>query len=256
VLTTRGSDFDTTLGVFTGSAVNALTSIVQNDDEAALFGIYTSRVSFQAVAGTTYRLQVDGYHGAVGNIALGLTENVPPPAPANDSFDSRIVLAGANVSTTGANNSATLQSGEPRIAGISGGHSVWWSWTAPASGQVTISTAGSDFDTLLGVYTGTALSSLQTITSNDDQNYFAGILTSRVSFQATAGVTYQIAVDGYHGAAGNIALSLSQAASAATATSTGRSGITAFTPAAVDLAIAELLYGQAFMPSSRSARTP
>lgn len=150
------------------------------------------------------------------------------------------MLIGANVATTGANLSATLQSGEPRIAGIPGGHSVWWSWTAPATGQVTISTVGSDYDTLLGVYTGTTLGNLRSIASNDDQS--GSILTSRVSFRATAGTTYQIAVDGYHGAAGHIALNISAPAPAATAAAS-RSGTAALSPSAFDLAIAELLYG-------------
>src|SRR5439155_18961049 len=37
----------------------------------------------------------------------------------------------------------------------------------------------------------------------------AGTNTSQVSFTATSGATYQIAVDGYNGATGTVALSLS-----------------------------------------------
>jgi hypothetical protein len=168
----------------------------------ALLGLLTSRVSFKAMAGTTYRLAVDGYHGAVGNIALGLTETVPPPVviPANDNFSQRIVLTGANVSTRGSNVRASLERGEPRVAGTPGGHSIWWSWTAPAAGRVTISTAGSNFDTLLGVYTGTAVNKLSLVASNDeDSNDDSGNGTSRVTFKAVAGKKYQIAVDGFYG---------------------------------------------------------
>ena len=42
-------------------------------------------------------------------------------------------------------------------AGREGGASVWWTWTAPASGRAVVTTRGSSFDTLLGVYTGTAV---------------------------------------------------------------------------------------------------
>jgi hypothetical protein len=43
------------------------------------------------------------------------------------------------------------------------GESVWWSWTAPFPGPVTITTAGSDFETILGVYLGITLSTLRLV---------------------------------------------------------------------------------------------
>src|SRR5438132_752905 len=76
---------------------------------------------------------------------------------------------------------------------------------AAASGSVTISTAGSNFDTTLGVYTGASVSGLTVVASNDDA---AGVQTSLVTFNAVAGVTYQIAVDGYDGDSGNITLNV------------------------------------------------
>ena len=86
--------------------------------------------------------------------------------------------------------------------------SVWWSWVAPASGPVTISTVGSTFDTLLGVYTGTNVATLTLVASDDDSG---GNTTSLVTFNATAGTEYAIAVDGWHGAQGVITLNVSQA---------------------------------------------
>ncbi|MHC5540210.1 S8 family serine peptidase, partial [Singulisphaera rosea] len=78
-------------------------------------------------------------------------------------------------------------------------------WTAPTSGSVTINTAGSNFDTTLGVYTGSAVSSLTTVAANDDAT---GVHTSSVTFNAVAGRVYQIAVDGWDGTSGSIKLSL------------------------------------------------
>jgi hypothetical protein len=86
---------------------------------------------------------------------------------------------------------------------------VWWKFTAPANGVLTISTLGSSFDTLLGVYTGSVVSSLSTIASNDD---YSGN-TSQVSFSATTGTVYSIAVDGYAAASGSITLITTWAAS-------------------------------------------
>jgi hypothetical protein len=86
---------------------------------------------------------------------------------------------------------------------------VWWTWTAPANGRVTINTVGSVFDTLLAVYTGQSLGALASVASDDQSG---GNNTSRVVFQVVAGTTYQIAVDGYNGATGQVELTLDQAA--------------------------------------------
>jgi len=125
--------------------------------------------------------------------------------PANDMFANRIVITGTNIVVTGSSVGATKEPGEPEHAGNAGGASVWWSWTAPAVGAATISTAGSSFDTLLGVYTGTSVSALTEVASNDDENYPA-ILTSKVVFDTVLGQTCQIAVDGYDGASGFVQL--------------------------------------------------
>lgn len=133
-------------------------------------------------------------------------------ARSNDRFADRQVLVGASVTATGSNVNATRESGEPNVLGVSGGKSIWYTWTAPASGVVTMSTAGSTFDTTLGVYTGTALSRLRRVAANDDQSFSSNQLTSRVSFNAVAGTTYQILVDGFSGASGSVSLSINQTA--------------------------------------------
>lgn len=126
----------------------------------------------------------------------------------NDRLAQATVLTGSTISASGDNRNATLELGEPLNAGVSGGKSVWWTWTAPASGSVTLSTAGSSFDTNLGVYTGNVVTSLSRVVDNDDELATSGIFTSRVIFSAKAGTTYRIKVDGFRGFAGTIKLSL------------------------------------------------
>jgi hypothetical protein len=125
--------------------------------------------------------------------------------PPNDSFANRILLVGSMFSVSGVNSNATKEFSEPNHGGNTGGKSVWWTWTAPFSGRATISTAGSNFDTLLAVYTGLAVNGLTTINSNDNDGTN---VTSRVAFNCVAGTLYPIAVDGRSGAAGNIALAI------------------------------------------------
>ncbi len=106
---------------------------------------------------------------------------------------------------SGTNLGASREAGEPDHAGSTGGRSVWWSWTAPVGGPVTISTAGSTFDTVLGIYQGSSLPSLVEVTSDDDGGTNR---SSRTTFLAVSRATYQIAVDGFLGAAGQVRLSI------------------------------------------------
>jgi hypothetical protein len=213
-ITTDGSDFDTLLGAYTGSSVSALSLVASNDDHG-VFG--TSRVRFQATNGVQYQIAVDGYNDgttvASGDIVLTL-DFIPQPIarPPNDNFANRTPLTGLPVVAAGTNVLATREPGEPLHADKYGDTSVWWSWTAPGSATVVASTAGSTFDTLLAVYTGTVLTNLSVVATNDDADSVDGILTSEVSFDAVAGRTYQIAVDGYDGASGQAVLSIGWAA--------------------------------------------
>jgi len=124
-------------------------------------------------------------------------------AATNDSFASAQIIAGSSGMTSGDNIGATKQPTEPDHADDSGGSSVWFSWTAPASGVFLFHTFGSGFDTLLAVYTGNMLNHLTPVASNDDANLQHA---SALSFAATSGTTYRVAIDGYGGDAGEYVL--------------------------------------------------
>jgi len=111
--------------------------------------------------------------------------------PFNDDFSSRPRLSSANVALRTSNEGASLEAGEPAHAGLSSAHSLWFEWKSGAGGAVTVDTKGSDFDTLLAVYTGTALGSLTPVASSDNDS---GLQTSSLSFTSMAGQSYQIAV--------------------------------------------------------------
>ena len=240
---TAGSDFDTLLAVYTGAGVAALTAVASNDDAIGL----RSEVRFTARQGVVYHVAVDGYDAATGSVVLnwrqagdagpacdpslacgaaitcidglaypttcGPSNCDLPISPCtgvgagSDGFSLASSIRGASGQATGNNAGASKEPGEPAHAGRSGGASLWWSWTAPASGTVTIDTAGSDFDTLLAVYTGGAVVALTAVASNDD----AIGLQSAVRFTARQGVVYHVAVDGYDGATGSVVLNWRQA---------------------------------------------
>ncbi|RQH34516.1 hypothetical protein D5R40_20630 [Okeania hirsuta] len=197
---TFGSDFDTILAAYTGSSVSNLTEIASNDDSSGL----QSQIAFQAVAGTNYQIAVDGFSGAAGNVELALF--LEADTLANDDFADRISLSGSQINETATNENATVELEEPLHAGNDGGASLWWSWTAPNDGTLTVNTGGSDFDTILAAYTGSSLSNLTEIDSNDDSVNYG--LQSEILFDVVEGETYNIAVDGFNGDFGNINLEL------------------------------------------------
>jgi hypothetical protein len=64
---TDGSSFDTLLAVYLGSSLASLTVVASNDDHN---GLFSSEVTFSAVAGTSYEIAVDGFDGASGTVVL------------------------------------------------------------------------------------------------------------------------------------------------------------------------------------------
>lgn len=140
--------------------------------------------------------------------------------PPNDDFANAIVLPATETgSTTGSSVNATRQVGEPRHVGFLGDKSIWYFWQSPVNGQATFDTIGSNFDTTLAIYTGSAIDLLLNVAQNDDivsgQNR-----ASRVQFNVTAGTTYRIAVDGWNGENGNVSLNWTASGSAPTPTPT------------------------------------
>lgn len=130
-------------------------------------------------------------------------------APLNDLFSSAEGISGNSGRVAGTNVGASKEAGEPNHGGNTGGKSVWFRWVAPNSGTARFSTAGSNFDTLLSIYTGSSVNDLNVVASGDDVS--STDKTSRATFNAISGTAYYIAVDGFNDngrvAEGAIALS-------------------------------------------------
>jgi hypothetical protein len=196
LLTCSFGDIDPLLAVYTGTSVGSLHEVASNDDGAhSRCSADDSEVRFQAVAGTTYKIAVDGKGGGRGHFELELAS-----APSNDAFAAAIALSPTLPdSEYGSTRFAVKEAGEPNHAGDPGGTSVWYSWTPTADGPVQISTcAYGALDPLLAVYTGTAVASLTPVAAAAADDGATGCPSedAKVNVEAKAGVTYKIAVDG------------------------------------------------------------
>ncbi len=159
-----------------------------------------------AVVGITYYYWVRAAVNSAGARASAYSvaeSGRRPPIPANNDFASAILLSGTSGQALGDSRGATKQTAEPDHYGYADATaSVWWAWTAPAATQVVFDTVGSSFDTVLAVYTGTSVSVLTPVASNDDASGTA----SRVTFDTVAGAVYRIAVAGTGGSSGDVVL--------------------------------------------------
>lgn len=117
--------------------------------------------------------------------------------PQNDNFESRSQFSGASGSFSGTNILATAETNEPIHADLAANNSIWFKWTAPASGQVKLQTSGTLLKPRLAVYTGTTLSGLTAKVVSSDA------LSNPVYFQSVSGTQYQIAINTLNADAGN-----------------------------------------------------
>jgi hypothetical protein len=138
--------------------------------------------------------------------------------PANDAFANPAIV-GPGFSPPGAGNplpwdgaqsteGATLEAGETAPCGPTGA-TVWYVLQTGTTGNVEVTADGSDFDTILAVYTtGDGFlpsppgANLNNVACNDDT---AGV-TSSLSFTMSRGSQYYIQVGGKQGATGNLRL--------------------------------------------------
>jgi hypothetical protein len=175
------------------------------------FITYAGQGALSSYAGESvnvyFYVTTDGTYGNLTSFDVdnvSLTVATPADIPSNDNFTNATVILSDSITYDIATTYASKQVGEPNIAGNIGGHSVWWTWTAPQSGTVTIATTGSSYDTLLGVFTGSSISALTVVTNSDGAARSTGL--AYLTFNVTQGTQYQIALAGYNGQSGNAVL--------------------------------------------------
>jgi subtilisin family serine protease len=133
---------NTLLAVYTGTRVDQLTLVAENDDSPPdrlrrgdTAAEKLSWLLFDAVAGTTYYFAVDGYNNGSGPLAGAISLYVTYE-PIGDTFASEVPVEGNTF--TASTMGATWEKNEPVHFSEAEGFTVWRTWIAPATGRYLV----------------------------------------------------------------------------------------------------------------------
>jgi hypothetical protein len=182
VFSTYSSGYNTVLAVWSGTEGN-LTNIGCNDD----FRGSTSLLTLNLNGGSTYYVEVAKFDTSAPTdywLYLNLVH-------VGDDFDVPFIVNPSLPSTATVNAvqySFFLDDPDFTACGVIGTNSVWYKFVPSQSGTLNVNTVGSDYDTILGVWSGDR--GILTALACDDDS--AGNLHSDLSIPITAGNTYYI----------------------------------------------------------------
>jgi hypothetical protein len=200
-LSTLGSNFDTVLSVYTGTP-GALTQVGCSDDITPVSN-KQSRLDLTVVGGTSYRIMIGGFNNTGGTLNFSAT------LLWQDDFDFPVQV-NALPYTYQINTAYATKAADDPINSCDNnfGHSVWFRYTPPTSGWVQFNTFGSNYDTIIAVYTG----SRNNLTHRGCADDAAALTQSFMELNLTAGTTYHIMVSGAGNSSGNLMLSMTSVA--------------------------------------------
>lgn len=201
-VSTCGSNFDTQLMIYAvNSCMDWVWLVNCNDD----FCSTQSQVTFNATGGQLYTIVLEGYGSSWGNFVLNVT-GTSSGAQGNaqcPGYEITQVPYFTYGATWCGNDDVN-----PECRPTQDGQDVHWYWVSPYNQAMRAKTCFINFDTILDVRFGGACPGTWSAGCNDD--YFCGsdALASTVVFNAGAGATYYIHMDGYNGAEGMASLEL------------------------------------------------
>ena len=181
------TNYDTVLTAYSGP-IGSLSQIACNDD----FTNVQSLITFSAVAGRTYYIRVSGWSGRSGVFGLGLTRG----ANVGDECASAVPLV---VGATPYHSSCFTDTLGLASFGCGFGtvyKDGWYTLSFPTEQNVTVDMYGSNFDSILAVYSSACPGpTITPIACNDDSN---NTLQSRIDFVAAANTTYLVRAGVYY----------------------------------------------------------
>ena len=181
-----GSQYDTKLAVYQGAECYPSIGqmIAYDDDECG----WQSEVTINVTAGFSYLIEIGGYGSHKGE---GVLNFIFDEEQFNDNCQDALEIG--DVSNLPFDTTTATFDGPGHCVL---GPNIWFIYTASCSGEATISTCGSSFDTVVAVYKGIECPPLQKdlIGCNDD----ACGQQSELTVSVQAGSQYLIEVGGFN----------------------------------------------------------
>jgi len=196
-----GSNYDTQIMVYASTSCSGWSWLVGCNDDFCGAG---SQVSFTAQGGQLYTIVLEGYASSWGNFVLNVT------GTANGAQGNAQCPGYAITEVPYFTYGATWCGGDDLNPACqpNDAQDVHWYWVSPYNQPMKAKTCYINYDTILDVRYGGSCPGNFSAGCNDD--YFCGSdpLASTVVFDAGAGATYYITMDGYNGATGMSSLEL------------------------------------------------
>jgi hypothetical protein len=199
------------MAAYSGSSCSSLTLLSCDDDNSAN-GTMPQLTLTSLTPGQVIYIRVwEAGNNNNGTFGICVSNPCPSGSPSNDVCTSATALT-LGTTVTG-NNSCSGNIGEPArpTCWTTGNmNTVWYSFVAPASGQIKIRTiAGTLTNTQIEVLSGACSSTMTSVGCNNNAVDCGGTSTN-LSFLSltglTAGVTYYIRVDGANNLTGSFAV--------------------------------------------------
>ena len=119
------------MGVYTGASVSGADHRGEERQRRACVGSQGSLVQIEAVAGTTYRIAIDGFDATARASSLRIRALAPP---SNDNFANRQTIGpGLPIDVSGTTLDAGPELDEPDHGFGQARNSIWYQWTPTAT---------------------------------------------------------------------------------------------------------------------------
>jgi hypothetical protein len=171
----------------------------------------TVPATFMAGFGSTNSVGVQNPPPGGGTTVTTQTVTLPTfivvaPAPANDNFANATSITSTTFTDTKDSSGATTETNDPtpacaqsaQIPFVTGrSNTIWYKVLPTGAGVANIDTIGSNYDSVLSVWSGTSQTALTAIACNDDINPGIIIVSQLTNVPLAAGTTYYILVSSF-----------------------------------------------------------
>jgi hypothetical protein len=163
------------------------------------------KITYYFDANTTYYIATTSQFSRPSNFNLSIQKLSAISIPANDNFSNAKEISGVIGFDSSHNHSATIQENEKPQDGLGNYNSQWWKFVAPETGVYTFDSYGSEFDTVMRIYSykDSNINNATLLKTSDD---FASDSRANSSIRLTKGQGVKISIASKNKSLGRVEL--------------------------------------------------